>query len=43
MLLLLQDLLVHCEQQVLRCVMRYLATTQLEPAEVADICSEVCS
>jgi hypothetical protein len=36
-----QELLVHCEQQVLRFVMRYLATTQVNPKEIADICREV--
>eukprot|EP00879_Flechtneria_rotunda_P007104 GHRR01007456.1.p1 GENE.GHRR01007456.1~~GHRR01007456.1.p1 ORF type:complete len:342 (+),score=91.99 GHRR01007456.1:269-1294(+) len=35
------DLLVHCEQQVLRFVLCYLATTKVEEQDVADICSEV--
>ncbi|KAF8066325.1 klhl40b [Scenedesmus sp. PABB004] len=34
-------LLVHCEQQVLRFVLRYLATTQTDAADAEAICSEV--
>jgi len=38
---LLQDLLVHCEAQVLHFVLRYLAATRLEPQEAAQIAGEV--
>lgn len=41
LLYLLQDLLVHCEQQVLRFVLRYLEGTRVEPAELFELCSEV--
>jgi hypothetical protein len=38
---ILQELLVHCEQQVLRFVMSYLSTTEVEPHDAAAIWSEV--
>jgi hypothetical protein len=38
---LLQELLVHCEQQVLRFVMSYLSTTAVEPHDAAAIWGEV--
>jgi hypothetical protein len=39
--LLLQEVLVHCEQQVLRFVMSYLSTTEVEPHDAAAIWGEV--
>lgn len=39
--IVLQELLVHCEQQVLRFVMRYLATTEVDTQDASAICSEV--
>lgn len=38
-----QDLLVHCEQQVMRFVMRYLHSTLVEQQDVEDICQQVRS
>lgn len=35
------ELLVHCEQQVLRFVMRYLATTRVDAQDAAVLCSEI--
>jgi hypothetical protein len=40
---LLQDLLVHCEQQVMRFVLRYLHSTVVEQQDVEDICNQVRS
>jgi hypothetical protein len=40
---LLQDLLVHCEQQVMRFVLRYLHSTVVEQQDVEDICNQVGS
>mgnify|MGYP001811178256 CR=1 FL=1 len=37
----MQELLVHCEQQVLRFVMSYLSSTEVEPHDAAAIWGEV--
>lgn len=37
----LQDLLVHCEMQVMRFVNRYLSSTIVEQQDVEDICNQV--
>lgn len=37
-----QDLLVHCEQQVMRFVLSYLSSTLVGQQDVEDICDEVC-
>jgi len=37
----LQDLVVQCESQVLQFVLRYLASTQLDPEAAAAIGAEV--
>lgn len=39
----LQDLLVHCEQQVMRFVLHYLHSTLVDHADVEAICNQVCN
>jgi hypothetical protein len=37
----LQDLLVHCEQQVMRFVLHYLHSTVVEQQDIESICNQV--
>lgn len=41
LLSVLQELLVHCETQVLQFVSNYLQSTQIDPDSVRSICKEV--